>query len=225
MKRTLNNSADIKDRRLSYKRPLDLTILISSHVVLLPLWFLLWTLIPLLIWLGDRGPVFFRQERLGKDGRAFVLLKFRTMTVDGNTKGPVWTTEKDNRITPIGKILRRTAMDELPGLISIWKGDMSFVGPRALETSEHHLLETQIPGFRARLQVAPGLTGLAQVRDKFDVAKDKLMYDLEYIAYMNLWLDINLLLVSVKNTFLARWDRRSGKSELKYLQDSDDSND
>jgi lipopolysaccharide/colanic/teichoic acid biosynthesis glycosyltransferase len=201
--------AKIKGRR--YKRPLDLSILIAAHMTLLPLWALLWTLIPMLVWLGDRGPIFFRQERAGKDGKSFIILKFRTMIPDSSSKGPAWTTEGDLRVTAVGKILRRTALDELPGIISIWKGDMSLVGPRALDVKEHRILEQEIPGFEERLRVVPGLTGLAQIHDRQDIAQDKFRYDLEYIDHMSIWLDLKLLLLSVSYTFLARWDQRAGK--------------
>ena len=160
---------------------------------------------------------------MGKNGQTFTIMKFRTMNYKEDDKGPSWTMERDNRVTLVGKFLRRTALDELPGLISIWKGDMSFVGPRALETEEHRLLENQVPGFDARLQVSPGLTGLAQVKDKFDFAKDKLRYDLEYIERMNIGLDLALLLISLSNTFLAKWDRRSGKTELLDISSGDES--
>jgi len=194
-----------------YKRLFDILVLIVAHVTLLPLWILLWTLIPLLIWLGDRGPIFFRQQRAGKDGAIFTILKFRTMVPDSDSKGPAWTTHGDPRVTPVGKILRRTALDELPGILSIWKGDMSLVGPRALDVEEHLLLEQEIPGFAERLKVMPGLTGLAQVHDRMDNAHDKFRYDMEYICHMGLRLDVRLLILSVYNTFLARWDRRVGK--------------
>ena len=136
------------------------------------------------------------------------------MVVDSDSKGPRWTLDNDKRITMIGKFLRRTALDELPGLISIWNGDMSFVGPRALDISEQNLIEQRIPGFALRLQVVPGLTGLAQVFDNMDVAEDKLRYDLEYINKMNLRLDLLLILLSVKNSFLAKWDNRHGKDQV-----------
>ena len=198
-----------KGRR--YKRPFDLLILTVAHVTLLPLWILLWTSIPLLVWLGDRGPIFFRQQRAGKDGKIFTILKFRTMVPDSASKGPAWTTEGDLRVTAVGKILRRTALDELPGVISIWKGDMSLVGPRALDVEEHRVLEQEIPGFAGRLCVLPGLTGLAQIHDRMDLAQDKFRYDMQYIDRMSFWLDLKLLLLSVRNTLLARWDRRIGK--------------
>ena len=194
-----------------YKRCFDISVLIVAHISLLPVWFLLWTLIPLIVWLGDRGPVFFRQQRAGKGGEIFTILKFRTMIPDSPQKGPAWTTEGDLRVTAVGKILRRTALDELPGVLSIWKGDMSLVGPRALDVEEHRKLEQEISGFADRLYVLPGLTGLAQVHDRMDIAQEKFKYDMEYIDHMGFWLDLKLLLLSVRNTLLARWDRREGK--------------
>lgn len=194
-----------------YKRPFDLTVLAVSHLVLLPVWILLWVLIPLLIWLEDRGPIVYRQQRAGKDGKVFTILKFRTMVPDADRRGPAWTTEGDPRVTRIGKILRRTALDELPELLSIWKGDMSLVGPRALPVEEQRFLEEQIPGFAERLKVRPGLTGLAQVHNPSDDAPTKLRYDQEYLWRMSLWLDLKLVVLSVLNTVGARWDRRSGK--------------
>ena len=179
--------------------------------MLLPLWLLLWGIIPILIWLGDRGPVFFRQERVGKEGQIITVLKFRTMHCGADSEGPAWTTEDDPRVTRVGKLLRRTALDELPELINICKGDMSLVGPRALDVEEHQALERQIPGFAKRLQVLPGLTGLAQVYDRVDKATDKFAYDLDYLHRMNPWLDIRILALSVRNTLAARWDKRSGK--------------
>lgn len=194
-----------------YKRPFDLLVLFASYALLAPLLMLLWAVIPLLIWLEDRGPVFYRQKRAGKNGHAFTVLKFRTMLVDAEKKGPAWTLEGDPRVTRVGRFLRRTALDELPELLSIWKGDMSLVGPRALDVDEQKWLEAQIPGFAQRLGVRPGLTGLAQVYDPPDNASTKLHYDLEYIKRMNPWLDLKVLSISAVNTLTGRWDRRSGK--------------
>ena len=198
-------------RRDSYQRWFDLAVLILAHLLLFPLWLLLWALIPLLIWTEDRGPIFYRQQRMGKDGKPFTILKFRTMVPDADRKGPAWTTEGDPRVTGVGRLLRLTAMDELPETLSIWKGDMSLVGPRALDVQEYPWLEKQVPGFRERLRVKPGLTGLAQVYDRTDDGPTKLRYDLEYIQRISLWLDVKLLVLSVRNTLTARWDRRSGK--------------
>ena len=122
-----------KQRDDSYKRWFDVSVLVIMHLALLPLWVMLWTLIPIVIWLGDRGPVFYRQQRAGKQGRVITVLKFRTMIPNADRIGPAWTMERDPRVTRFGKILRRTALDELPEIISILMGDMSLVGPRALD--------------------------------------------------------------------------------------------
>ena len=203
--------ARVAGGRRKYKRPFDLSILILAHAVLLPLWLFLWGIIPLFIWLGDRGPVFYRQKRVGLNAKDFTILKFRTMVLDSELKGPAWTTEGDSRVTTLGKLLRRTALDELPSVLSIWKGDMSLVGPRALYVGEQRALEQEIPGFVERLQVLPGLTGLAQVYDPIDDAHNKFHYDQEYIRRMGPWLDLKLLLLSVQKTLSAKWDRREGK--------------
>jgi lipopolysaccharide/colanic/teichoic acid biosynthesis glycosyltransferase len=134
------------------------------------------------------------------------------MAPDAYRRGPAWTTLGDRRVTRFGKILRRTALDELPELLSIWKGDMSLVGPRALGVQEQKWIEERIFGFERRLKVHPGLTGLAQVYDRTDDAQAKLRYDLEYVGRMSPWLDLKLIALSVRNTFFCQWDRRSGKS-------------
>ena len=108
-------------------------------------------------------------------------------------------------------------MDELPELLSIWKGDMSFVGPRALDLEEHQLLEKEISGFGERLRVLPGLTGPAQIYDQTDDANDKFRYDLAYLENMSPWLDARLLVLSVRNTLVGRWDRRAGKTSMVEL--------
>ena len=201
-----------------YKRWFDISVLVVAHLLLFPLWALLWTVIPLLIWLEDRrSPVFYRQQRMGKNGKPFNVIKFRTMVADAERQGPAWTTDDDPRITRVGRILRRTALDELPEVISIWKGNMSFVGPRALDLDEHSALEQLVPGFEKRLQVQPGLTGLAQIYDKNDDPYEKYRYDMEYLQKLSPFLDARLILLSVWNTVIARWDHRSGKIKLDDL--------
>ena len=195
----------------AYKAWFDLTVLVSAHLLLLPLWLLLWILLPTLIWLDDRGPVFYKQRRAGKDGKPFTVLKFRTMVLDADRKGPAWTTDGDPRVTRVGRLLRRTALDELPEMLNILKREMSFVGPRALDVKEQQSLEAQIPGFEKRLQVPPGLAGLAQVYDPSDDAYDKFRYDLIYLERMSPWLDAKLLLLSMRNTLGGQWDHRRGK--------------
>ena len=167
-----NQYSQYKNRG-AYKRWFDITVLLVTHVVLLPIWLFLWMVIPLLIWLGDRGPVFYRQQRAGKDGKSFIVLKFRTMVQHADTQGPAWTIAGDPRVTAVGGWLRKTGLDELPEVLNIWKGDMSLVGPRALDLEEHRTLELEIPGFVDRLQAQPGLTGLAQIYDRADNAFDR----------------------------------------------------
>ncbi len=199
---------------LFLKRPFDFALSLAGIIISLPLW----ALFAFLIWLEDGTPVFYRQRRAGKDGREFVVFKFRTMVRNADKMG-VWTDENDPRVTRVGRFLRRTAMDELPSLLSILKGDMSFVGPRALVVEEQRLLEKQIPGFEKRLAVRPGLTGLAQVYNPEDEPHKKLELDLEYINKMSFYLDIKLIILSFYNTFTGRWDRRSGKQVQRKGQD------
>jgi lipopolysaccharide/colanic/teichoic acid biosynthesis glycosyltransferase len=165
-----------------------------------------------MIFFEDGRPLFYGQKRIGIGGKEFVVYKFRTMVKDADKKGPSWTVEGDPRVTKVGRILRKTALDELPSLLSIFKGDMSFVGPRALAVEEQKILEEKIPNFEKRLQVRPGLTGLAQVYNLEDDPYIKLNYDLEYIKKMSLWLDIKLMFLSVWNTLTGRWDKRRGKN-------------
>ena len=200
----------------NYKSWFDITILVLAHLLFFPLFLLLWTGIPILIWLEDRGPVFYKQQRVGKNGRIFSILKFRTMVIDAERRGPAWTTEGDPRVTRVGRLLRRTALDELPEVLNIWKREMSFVGPRALDVEEQQSLEQVVPGFEKRLQVLPGLTGLAQVYDPTDDAHDKLRYDSEYLQCMSPWLDMKLLVLSLRNTLVAKWDRRHGKPAMNH---------
>lgn len=139
-------------KELIYKRIFDLGVLLLAHILLFPIWFLLWTIIPLFIWLEDRGPIFYKQKGAGRYGKEFEVYKFRTMVNDADKMG-VWTDENDPRVTKVGKILRKTSMDELPSLLSILKGDMSFVGPRALTVGEQKYLEKTVPVFEKRLAV------------------------------------------------------------------------
>ena len=199
-------------RRDAYKRWFDLTVLILAHIVLSPLLPVLFIGIPLLIWAQDSGPVLFRQRRSGKDGRNFTVFKFRTMATDAVRKGPPWTTTGDSRVTPFGRILRRRALDELPQVFNIWKGDMSLVGPRALPVAEQRLLEQRIPGFAERLKARPGLAGPAQVYNPTDDPHIKLRLDLEYIERMSPWLDVKILFLAVLKSVLGQVDRREGKA-------------
>lgn len=201
----------MKQSNSSYKRLFDLFILLSAHIILFPLWILLWVIIPLIIWSQDGRPIFFLQDRIGKDGKIFKVYKFRTMVKSASEKGPVYTEDNDQRLMPFGALLRKTALDELPQLINILKGQMSFVGPRPFPVEEHKMLQQTLPDFSKRLKVLPGLTSLAEIYDPIDFPPETLKYDLKYIEEMNPFLDIKILVVSVFNTVLGKWDRRSGK--------------
>ena len=190
-----------------WKRPFDLLVLTAVHVALLPLWALLWTVIPLAIWLHDRGPIFYTQERLGKNGRTFKVYKFRSMIPDAERDtGAVWATDDDPRITPIGAFLRSRALDELPQVINMWRGDISLVGPRAERPELSAEFEALYPGFSQRLMVRPGMTGLAQIYGRYSThPRDKLRYDMVYVRRMSPVLDVRLLVSSVLLTLRARW--------------------
>lgn len=192
--------------RDSYKRPFDLTILFLSFVFAFPLWALIWTLIPLVIRLTDEGPVFYVQERMGKNGRRFNLIKFRTMVVNAEREtGPVWAGEEDDRVTPIGRFLRRTHLDEVPQVVNILRGEMSLVGPRPERPELFEQFCDEIPEFHLRLRVKPGIAGLAQVKGLYHTTpRNKLRYDNIYIDTFNPWMDFKLFVCSIWLAFLRR---------------------
>ena len=150
--------------RDGYKRPFDLTIIVLAHILLLPLFAVLWIGIPLAIWLGDRGPPFYLQERVGRSGKRFQVIKFRTMVSDAESEtGPVWAAERDSRTTRVGRFLRAFRLDELPQVINILRGEMSVVGPRPERPELVERFSRDVPGFSERVRVRPGVAGLAQV--------------------------------------------------------------
>ena len=190
---------------MSSKRCYDLFVIIVVHILLLPVWALLWIIIPLVIWLEDRGPVFFEQQRAGKDLQNFSAIKFRTMKAGADKQGLV-THNEDARITKFGRLIRRTALDELPQVINILRGEMSFVGPRALPTQMHENETMTEPGFPKRLEVLPGLTGVAQLYlPRHCHPRRRLRYDLLYINKANIWLDIRLMLLAGWTTLTVSW--------------------
>jgi len=180
----------------------------------------LWLIFSLAIKLEDRGPIFYAQERVGKNGRIFKALKFRSMIPDAEKHtGAVWASENDPRVTKVGRILRATAMDELPQVWNIFKGDMSFVGPRALRPKEKEVYGNpdemnieNVPGYHERLSVQPGLTGMAQVYLPTDALRsEKFKYDLLYIKKQSFLLDLKLIFLSFIITFRGKWESREKK--------------
>jgi lipopolysaccharide/colanic/teichoic acid biosynthesis glycosyltransferase len=205
-------------RRLSLaKRALDVGLAGTGLASSLALW----GLIALAIKLEDGGPVFFHDRRVGRGGRQFRVLKFRTMIPDADRRfGPRQAAERDPRVTRVGRWLRATALDELPQLWNILRGDMSFVGPRALRPGEiqaragdDRVVPLQsVPGYHERHAVPPGLTGLAQVYVDRDVSPHrKFRYDRLYIRKQSLALDVRLIALSFWITLRGSWERRGGK--------------
>ena len=198
------------------KRSFDVSLAGLGIVLSAPLW----AAIALAVKAGDGGPVFYGQERVGLGGRRFTSWKFRSMVPDADRRwGPLQASERDRRVTRVGRLLRATAMDELPQLWSIFVGDMSFVGPRALlpaeiETRAGGVLERleDVRGYEARHMVPPGLTGLAQVFAPRDIPRRrKFRYDLLYIRRRSFRLDLMLIALSFWITFRGRWERRDRK--------------
>ena len=192
-------SVSLAPPRDRYKRPFDLSILIVSHVLVFPIWIALWVVIPIVIWLDDRGPILYRQLRVGKEGKRFYVWKFRTMVVNAERDtGPVWAERGDSRVTRVGSVLRRLRLDEMPQVINIWHGDMSLVGPRPERPELVAKFCEEIPGFELRHRVRPGFAGLAQAKGRYSTSpRDKLRYDNLYIERMGPWLDIRLLFLAV----------------------------
>jgi len=198
------------------KRLLDVTLSGVGLLVSSPLW----ATLAVIVKAADGGPVFFSQERVGEGGRVFRAWKFRSMIPDAEKHvGAVQATENDPRVTPIGRIMRATAMDELPQLWNILVGDMSFVGPRALRPGEIEVLGNgslealeDVPGYEDRCRVRPGLTGIAQVYAPRDITRrNKFRYDRLYLSRQSLWLDVRLIAVSFWITFRGRWETRQEK--------------
>ena len=161
-----------------------------------------------LIKLESKGPVFYKQERVGKNGRVFVLMKFRSMRVDAEEAGPVWASKKDTRTTRVGRVIRKIRVDEIPQFWNILKGEMSFVGPRPERPHFVSQLAEEIPFYEQRHLIAPGLTGWAQIKYPYGAsiedARQKLQYDLFYIKNHGLFLDAIIMFETIKIILFGR---------------------
>jgi sugar transferase (PEP-CTERM system associated) len=181
------------------KRSIDLTLSLTMAVLALPLM----VVTALAIWVEDGQPLLYRQERVGENGRLFVLCKFRSMRKDAEKGGqPVWAKDGDDRVTRVGRVSRKTRLDELPQLWNVIKGDMSFVGPRPERPYFVAALSREIPFYQQRHAVKPGLTGWAQVKYRygasFEDAMEKLRYDLYYIKHLSVIFDLTIVFDTVK---------------------------
>jgi len=191
-----------------FKRAADIILSVLGLFVLSPIIILSGFLIKL----TSPGPVVYRQNRIGKKGRIFRIYKLRTMYQDAEKcSGAVWARENDPRITPVGRMLRKTHMDEIPQLLNVLKGEMSIVGPRPERPELVRDLKTVICDYEKRLQVKPGITGLAQVWHKYDETiqdvKKKIKYDLLYIRKMCLLADLRILASTVVVVLTGRGAR------------------
>lgn len=162
----------------------------------------------ILIKLDSRGPVFYKQERVGENGRSFVLTKFRSMRVDAETDGPVWASKRDERTTRVGRIIRKIRVDEIPQFWNILRGEMSFVGPRPERPHFVAQLAREIPYYEQRHLIAPGLTGWAQIKYPYGASiedsRQKLQYDLFYIKNHSLFLDAIIMFETIKIILFGR---------------------
>ena len=200
--------------RLFYVRKLKrvFDILVSSLFLVLSLPLLLLGMFT--VGVTSRGPVFYIQKRCGRFGREFNVVKLRTMKVDAEAEGPRWSCINDERLTPMGSILRKFRIDEIPQLWMVLKGDMSFVGPRPERQEFIDRLSQQIPCFPERVMVQPGITGWAQVNYPYgstvEDSERKLEYDLYYMKHMGILLDCFVLLDTIRTVFLGGARREKG---------------
>jgi lipopolysaccharide/colanic/teichoic acid biosynthesis glycosyltransferase len=189
----------LRKRFALVKELADRCLAIVGLLLVLPLL----AIFAVLIKLTSKGPVFFRQPRVGKGGEVFEIIKLRTMYFDAeDATGPIWAKPNDPRITPVGRFLRMTHFDEVPQLLNVIKGEMSIVGPRPERPVFVDRFKDQIRNYSERLRVKPGITGLAQVCHKYDETlrdvKRKLAYDLLYIQRMCLMVDLAILFMTVR---------------------------
>lgn len=201
------------DHRLTIEeRALKRTMDIVGAAVVLTVTSPLLLLCALAIKLCDKGPVFFRQERLTRDGRVFRIFKFRSMVVDAERQGQRLATEHDSRITPVGRVLRKLRLDEFPQLLNVLAGDMSLVGPRPECPAIAARYEKTLPEFAYRLKVKAGITGFAQVYGNYATdPADKLLMDIMYIERSNAVLDMTLILLTIRALFMT--DKTKGAAE------------
>ena len=194
--------------RTVVKRTFDLAVSLLIFTVSLPVMLLT----SFCIWFEDRGPIIYRQERVGKDGKSFFVLKFRSMRSDAEKGGkPQWAQANDDRTTRVGRIIRKLRIDELPQIINVLRGEMSFVGPRPERPYFVQQLNAQIPYYNVRHTIKPGITGFAQVRYQYgssvEDAVQKLQYDLYYVKNHGLFLDLLILVETLQVVLFAKGSR------------------
>lgn len=195
----LSRNQGLSINQRAVKRFFDIVISLLGILIAMP--FML--IIALAVKLYDGGPVFYKQERLTRDGKTFMIFKFRSMSTDSEKNGARLASKGDARVTPVGKVIRNIHFDELPQLFNILNGDMSLVGPRPERQEISDKYEEEIPEFVLRTKVKAGLTGYAQVYGKYNTTPyDKLKMDLTYIENYSLWMDVKIMLLTFKILFV-----------------------
>lgn len=167
--------------------------------------------ISILIKISSHGPVFYKQGRVGERGKIFNLLKFRSMVDNAETNGPVWAENDDKRITRVGRWIRKWRLDEVPQMLNVLKGDMSFVGPRPERPYFVEKLRKEIPFYDQRFSVKPGITGWAQIKYRYGASKEdameKLTYDLYYIKNLSVLFDLLIIFETIKVVLFGKGAR------------------
>lgn len=189
------------------KRGIDIVTSLLGLILLVPVTIA----IAIAIKLDSKGPIFYQQERVGEDGRVFRLLKFRSMCVNAEENGAVWAKVNDGRVTRVGRIIRKLRLDEIPQMINVLKGEMSFVGPRPERPFFVNQLKRGIPFYSQRHAIKPGITGWAQICYPYGASKEdsleKLKYDLYYIKHMSLFFDLVIIFETAKIVLLRKGSR------------------
>ncbi|MBI0579342.1 sugar transferase [Neobacillus cucumis] len=192
------------EQYLYLKRALDVFFAVIGIIFALPIV----VVFAILIVLETPGSPFYVQERMGKNGKIFNMIKLRSMTIDAEKEGAKWAEVNDPRVTKVGAFIRKTRIDELPQFISVLKGDMSIIGPRPERPCFTEQFDREIKGFSNRLLVKPGLTGLAQISGGYDISpREKLQYDLKYIQNLSFSLEIKIILKTFRVVFTGEGAR------------------
>ena len=207
--------AAVATREYALKRAMDVALASAGLLVAAPIWMA----IAMAVKLEDGGPILYVQDRWGRSKRPFKVYKFRSMVPAADKKfGAIQACEQDPRFTRVGRVLRATSLEELPQLLNIWRGQMSWVGPRALPINERQVKDRDevpddaVEGFDVRCSVRPGLTGIAQIFAPRDVSRrHKFRYDRFYIERQSLWLDVKLIVLSCWISLRLRWEHRGEK--------------
>lgn len=192
-----------------FKRFMDIVLSIIGLIIISPILLI----VSLAIKIDSKGPVIFKQERIGKDGKVFKIYKFRSMVVGAEKMGTgVYSKKGDSRVTRVGKFIRMTSIDELPQLVNILKGEMSFIGPRPVLTYHPWKYEEYTPEQLKRFVVRPGVTGLAQIHGRKQVEWEKrIKYDVEYVEKLSLWLDIKIFFITIYKVLFMKDNENTEK--------------